>query len=212
MMWPQVFARSRPNHPSRGEEFGGTVRAWGEGAWKLLSPPPILSPWGGGAGRRVEEQPPSPAAATAKSLSFILVSPTPGDLQLPTPGPKAEGSMEEGARVWVQPRTPDSAHLPPSLPRQAARPPSRRHPPRRQTPAAATSRPRCPVRVPGRRSQVGVARLCPSHGQGARGGPRPRAPLLGPTRRLPAYTAPSVPQSPARKGCPPRPSPNSPRN
>lgn len=64
--------------------------------------------------------------------------------------------------------SPDSAHLPPNSPDKLCASP-------RATPTAtensrgpATSRPHCPVRVPGRRSQVGVASLCPNHRQGAR--------------------------------------------
>lgn len=50
--------------------------------------------------------------------------------------------------------------------------------------------------------------------RGRRGGPRRRALLFCPRRRLPAYMAPSVPWSPARKDCLPRrrQSPSSPRN
>lgn len=79
----------------------------------------------------------------------------------------------------------------------------------------AASRPRCSASVPGRRSQAGAASVGPSPRPGARSAEA--APHLRPDsprrrRRLPAYMAPSVPRSPARKGCPPRRRPNSLRN
>lgn len=117
--------------------------------------------------------------------------------------------------------SPDSAHLPASLPRPDVRLRSgSSHRDRKRLRPGHLAPPHRSASVPGRRSRAGAAGVGPRRRPGARSALA--APNLGPDsprrrRRLPAYMAPSVPRSPARKGCRPRRwrrqrSPNSLRN
>lgn len=113
--------------------------------------------------------------------------------------------------------SPDSAHFPPNSPDKLCASPRAAPTATENSRGPATSRPPCPVRVPGRRSLVGVASLCPNHRQGAR--VVEAAPNRGPDSSAPdgVYLltwpgrCPGVPHGKAVP-LPRRQSPNSPRN
>lgn len=105
------------------------------------------------------------------------------------------------------------------IPRTSCAPPGGRLPPGEKTPGPRSPRAPPPPPCPRPGPQIPSWRWQPlpkssARRPGRRGGRRRRALLFCPRRRLPAYMAPPVPWSPARKGCPPwrRRSPNSPRN
>lgn len=206
MMWPQVFPGSQPDHPSRGQkaqEFGGTAGPSGT-AEKLLSLTrscPTTGQRGVGTPVRLRW-----------SYSSVLVfhppvpSPwvSPAALSRPCLVPKKqEGIGRRGRGCGFSHKLSRRLSPSPLTPQTSCAPHSGRLPPQQRSPAAR------PPRAPAARSASGAAEpsaLCQplpkstARRPGRPGGPQPRARLLRPRRRLPAYMARSEPWSPARKG------------